>query len=226
MQSGIQTQLSFSQHANNINAKARSKCGLLFSQLPIHNIPLNLVLDLFDSFILPIFSYGLPIWHNSCSNAAIQAINSTFTKFLKRYLQIPLHSNNSLVHFITSTVPLSVRLRTMVPNMTGSLSFPECLHGHKLSFISPHHDPPNSIELASQELLTSIPSSFWLSKTYHSIPSNKKSRRTLCRELFHSEHFKICKSSSFHPSPTVSCICIYCEGHAHLYHMRYCPILM
>ena len=45
---GFSTQLSFTQHVQTINSRARAKCGLLFAKLPIINLPLNLVIDLFS----------------------------------------------------------------------------------------------------------------------------------------------------------------------------------
>jgi len=104
---GFSTQLSFTQHVQTINSRARAKCGLLFAKLPIINLPLNLVIDLFSVFIMPIYLYGLPLWFENCATSSFQAINSTFTKYLKRYLLVPTHSNNASVHFLTSTLPLS-----------------------------------------------------------------------------------------------------------------------
>jgi len=210
-------QLSFSEHARMINAKARSKCGLLFSRLPLQQLPLNMVLELFDVFILPVYTYGLSLWIINCAESALQSINSTYTKFLKRYLQIPNFSNNAIVHFLSSTTPLSDKLRNMAPNITGSLSFPHCLHGYKISFldISPSPSPT--------DIYKDIPSTFWLSRTFFSLPVCQKSRRRLCRELLDLDHFQICQTTTFHPSPTLSCICTLCGNHAHTYHARFCP---
>ena len=94
-------QISFSQHAHIINSKARAKCGALLASLPLSNLPLPLILQLFDVFVLPTFTYGLPMWLSNCSASSLQAVDATFSKYLKRYLQVPLHSNNSITHFLS-----------------------------------------------------------------------------------------------------------------------------
>ena len=61
------TQLSFSQHAESLNQKASSKCGLLFSNLTNTNLPLHVILELFNCYILPTYRYGLTLcmaWKN------------------------------------------------------------------------------------------------------------------------------------------------------------------
>ena len=174
------TQLSFTKHAQNITSKARSKCGLLFARLPISNLPLNLVIDLFSIFILPIFLYGLPLWFENCSTASLQSIDATLTKYLKRYLLVPAHSNNATIHFLTSTLPLSKNLRRAAPNAIRSLTFPSILHGHRLSFF-----PNSSQELNDTddrlEILERSPSTFWLSRIPFSIPLYPQARKRLFR---------------------------------------------
>jgi len=218
------TQLSFSQHAKTINMKARAKIGLLFSKLPILDLPLPLVLDLFSVFILPIYTYGLPLWLSNCSTSSLQMIDSTFTKFLKRYLLIPAHANNSTIHFLTSTIPLSKRLTRAAPNAIGAFSFPPILHGTRLSFFP---DPSQEMDRGEdlQEVLKSIPSPFWMSRMPMSIPTYRKSRRRLLREILDLDHHTLCQSTTFHPHPLPSCICTHCNEHAHYYHDRYCKVL-
>ena len=178
-----------------------------------------MLLELFDVFVLPVLTYGLPLWITSCSESSLQAINAVFTKFIKRYLQIPTHSNNAIVHFLTSTIPLSERLKMMAPNYIGSLSFPTTLHGCQISFLS--NPPP----IAVWNCLDNIPTTFWLSKTFLSLPICQKSRRRLCRELLDCNHHNLCKNSTFHPSPSPNCICIHCNQNAHAYHDRYCEVI-
>ena len=214
------TQLSFSQHARTLTSKARSKCGLLFSRLPILDLPLQIVLDLYSAFILPIFTYGLPLWLSNCCASTLQMVDSTFTKFLKRYFMVPPHSNNAKIHFLSSTIPLSNHLKIIAPNVMGALSFPTILHGIQLSFT-----PDSSHETAGEalETLKKIPSTFWLSRILpSSMPSNRTSRKRLMREILDSDHFRICQTSTFHPYPLPSCICTHCGANAHLYHQRYC----
>ena len=218
------TQLSFTQHAKNIDSKARAKCGLLFTKLPLLDLPLNLVVELFSIFIMPIYMYGLPLWISNCSSSSLQMINATFTKFLKRYLLIPTHSNNACTYFLTSTIPLSTHLKRIAPNAIGSLSFPPILHGIRLSFLP---EPSQSINASEdfEEILQAIPSQFWLSKMTSTIPMNRRNRRHLLREIFDSDHDKVCQSSSFHPHPLPTCLCIHCGKEAHYYHTRFCQPL-
>jgi len=216
----LSVQLSFSQHGRNINSKARAKCGLLFTKLPLQNLPLDIVLELFKVFILPSYSYGLALWSSNCSNSVFQSINATFSKYLKRYLQIPTHSNNAIVHFLTSTTPLSETLKNLAPHTMGSFTFPTEMHGHKLSFLQ--HENGNH---ESANVLESIPTEFWLSRNLHSIPARQNLRKSLCRDVLDSDHFLICKTPTFHPTATYSCICKLCNNHAHMFHHRYCNVL-
>ena len=170
-------------------------------------------------FILPVYSYGLPLWLTNCADSSIQSINATFTKFLKRYLQVPYFSNNSIVHFLTSTTPLTEKLNQIAPNLIRSLSFPTSLHGHRISFLSCVSPP------TLRSSFETIPSTFWASRMFHSLPVCQRARKRLCRELFDLTHFDICQTKTFHPSPTPSCICIHCGGHLHAYHDRQCQNL-
>jgi len=213
-------QLSFSQHGRNINSKARAKCGLLFSKLPLQNLPLDIVLELFKVFILPSYTYGLALWSSNCSKSVFQSIDATFTKYLKRYLQIPTHSNNAIVHFLTSTTPLSEKLKYLAPHTIGSITFPNEMHGHKVSFFQ-----CENVIFESATTLESIPTEFWLSRNLHTIPARQNLRKRLCRDVLDADHFLICKTSSFHPTATLSCLCKFCHDHAHMFHHRYCTVL-
>ena len=122
---------------------------------------------------------------------------------------------------------ISKALKLIAPNYIHSLSFPEAFHGHKLSFLSTTTDnPTTSAYTVFQNLISNIHPSFWLSKTFHTLPTNQKSRRRLCRELFDADHHKICETKKFHPYPTTTCTCISCGKHAHLYHDRYCEFVI
>ena len=175
------------------------------------------VLELFDIFIIPTFTYSLSLWTSKCATSVLDSIDATYSKFLKRYLQVPAHSSNKIVHFLTSTIPLSKRLRQLAPHNIGALSFPPEMNGHRLTFLK----GDNSAEEA-ENIYESIPSTFWLSRNLHTIPTSQKLRRRLCREVLDSEHHLICKSTTFHPTPTDSCICLYCSNHAHMFHHRFC----
>ena len=152
----------------------------------------------------------------------MQGVDATLTKYLKRYLQIPTYSNNDTVHFLTSTIPLSKRLKSSAHSHIKNLCFPNALHGHKLSFLSTQQIPSNDYQAATTEILERIPTTFWLSRSYKALPSNQRARRALCRELLDSDHLSICSMTTFHTSPTPSCRCTVCGSHAHTYHIRDC----
>jgi len=170
--------------------------------------------------ILPIFTYGLPIYITNCSNSTLQSIDATFLKFLKRYMQIPPHSNNAIVYFITSTITLSEQLQHLSPHTTHAISFPPGFNGYKLSFLSSHtsNEVSPTIEF--------VPSTFWMSRNLHVIPTHKSIRRRLCREVFDTEHHLLCKTTTFHPHSTLTCLCKFCNEHAHIYHERYCKMTL
>merc|ERR1711867_371958 len=160
-------QLSFTKHANYLSAKAKSRCALLFSKLPVNYLSLPVVKAIFDVFILPIFHYGLPLWINSCSSSSQKTINAVYTRFLKRYLGLPMFSNNAIVHHITDTAPLALKLKYQAPALLSSFKFPSCLSGHKLSFTPIDHDY-NLLITA----LSSIPTFFWRSRMFDSLPTD------------------------------------------------------
>jgi len=113
------TQLSFSAHLLNITTKANSRCGTLMTRLPIKDLPLNLALQLFNCYALPLFRYGVAFWIGSCSPSSQQTANACFTKFLKTYLGVPYHANNAITHFLTNTCPLSNTLKNWLHTALG-----------------------------------------------------------------------------------------------------------
>ena len=210
------TQLSFSRHVESLIVKARSRIGLLFSKLPIMGLPIDIALKLFDTYISPIFLFGVALWMSNCSNSSKQSLDAVFTKFLKRYLCIPQWTNNATTYFVTQTIPLSSYLKIRAPHMIRGLVFPDCLSGLKLTFLKPETDSP-PINLVQQ-----IPSSFWLSKTFVSLPSNHYYRKRLCHEIFDLTHREYCKNTKFHKCSEPNCSCVVCGGHVHPFHARMC----
>ena len=159
------------------------------------------------------------MWSSNCSASSLLAIDATFTKYLKRYLQVPQHSNNNIVYFLTSTNSLSSKLKTMSPQVTGALNFPEELHGHQLTFLSsPPDNNPSVIDISG------IPSWFWMSRIFKNLPTGSKARRNLCREILDSDHYTLCHNTTFHVSPSLDCKCIHCGQNAHYYHERFCML--
>ena len=210
-------QLSFTKHLKNSINKADSRCGYLFGKLQLKNLPLPLVLQVFDCYILPLFLYGLPLWINNCNKSSLSALDAVFTKFLKRYLGVPKFVNNSLVHFLCNTRPLSHRLYNAGPDLLKSISWPNTLSGHQLSFAyipeSTLHNP-----------IPSIPSHFWNSRIFHQLPSNPNLRKSLCFDLLDLNHYSRCSSKYFHLIPHHSCFCIHCKEPLFPYHAFHCPV--
>jgi len=203
-------------HLESLNTKASSKCGLLLSKLTPYDLPLHIVLDLFNCYILPTYKYGLCLWFGRTSEATMDAANAVFTKFLKRYLGIPFHSNNSITHFITNTEPLSFILQNIYPQSFTSLSFPACLHGIQLS------QSTNNPEIYNP--LPKIPSYFWRSRFTGILPTYSKSRKFLCQEIFDTLHTDMCINPSFHLISS-ECICMACGDNMTHYHHYFCEFV-
>ena len=107
------TRLSFTEHIKRLISKVQSKIGLLNAKIPLKRLPLKTVLKVFDVYLLPCFSYGNSFWISKTIKNSETAVNAVFTKFLKRYLGIPNHCRNSIVHHITETKPLFLTLKDL-----------------------------------------------------------------------------------------------------------------
>jgi len=210
------SQLSFTKHLEILNSKAASKCGFLLSKLKPCNIPINIVLDLFNCYVLPTYRYGLALWLGKCFANSVAAMNSVFTKYLKMYLRLPFHANNSICHYITETQPLNETLQSLLPASFSSLKFPEILNGIKLTMND------NKYPTSLYDPIPSVPTFFWRSKTYFKIPTYAHSRKALCHEIFDITHRDICTNENFHPYATLDCRCALCGGVASYYPQYFC----
>ena len=210
------SQLSFTSHLESLNSKAASKCGFVLSKLKSYNVPINVVLDLFNCYALPTYRYGLALWHGKCSENSITAMNAVFTKYLKRYLGLPYQANNAICHQVTNTQPLNNTLESLIPSSFSSLRFPEALNGLKLTINE------NKYETNAYNPVTHVPTFFWRSKSYAAIPTYYRSRRTLCREIFDFTHYDICINAKFHVNPSCDCRCGTCGEEASHYHQYFC----
>ena len=92
----------------------------------------------------------------------------------------------------------------------------ECMSGLQLSFLQVSEIPVN------YNPLPEIPSSFWGSRKFDALPSDPFYRKKLCREIFDLNHTEICKIKTFHKFYETTCVCLFCGGHVHPYHERYC----
>ena len=150
-------QLSFTRHVENLNSKASSRCGLLLSKLSNLNIPLNVFLELFNCYILPTYTYGLNLWLGRASDGVMEAANSVFTKFLKRYLGVPYRAHNSITHFLTQSDPLSTILQQQYQKSFSSLTFPSCTNGLQLSQTTRIPELYNPLPYSDQSVEIALP---------------------------------------------------------------------
>ena len=94
-------QLSFSKHIQALNIKAKARIGLMFTRLPLKELPLSKVMRLFEIYIQPIYSNGIALWMTRFAKNLFEQIDTVLLKYLKRYLMIPAHSNKSFTYHIT-----------------------------------------------------------------------------------------------------------------------------
>ena len=211
------TQLSFSKHVSKLNAKARSKIGMLFAKLPIRHLPLDLALKLFHIYVVPTYTYGLPIWMSSVSKTSLKQIDTVFLKFLKRYLGVPDYSNNAIVYHITETTPLSEHLKFLAPKSLGSILVPEELDGYKLQFLQ---QIPQTEEFDN---VKDIPTWFWLSRQIYKLPTSYFYRKKILREVLDLNHKHSCLQAKFHAKiETEKCLCQKCNTQMSYFHYRFC----
>ena len=214
------TRLSAAKHVDHMLSKANARVGLLFAQLPLKSVPLNVAISLFNIYILPILTYCSSVWVPNLCESSRTKINSLYTKFLKRYLGVPYSVHNSLVHFVTGTIPLSYTLQHFARKSFYKIQYPAGVEGIQFSV------PSEVIEEYDQ--MSCIPSYFWLSRQMDGdrpLPINPDSRRALIYELFDLFHPHICTKEEFHVHSDAECLCKLCGESAQRYHFRECAAL-
>ena len=173
----------------------------------------------FVCYILPLFEYGLVVWiSGKYSSSAEKLVNATFTKFMKRYLNLPLFTNNSLIHHLTNSTPLMTLLKKLSQPRTRSVYLPSCLNGIQLTFFN---NLPTEEEILDKPPWQDIPTYFWRSRMVWRLPSSKQFRRMLCREICDSSHYEHCKTTAFHATTEMDCKCKYCDEYLNAYHFDY-----
>jgi len=96
----LSPQLSYSNHINAMTIKAKARIAYLYLRLPLYDMSLELVVKIFETYVLPIFTYCAPIYaSNVQSQNAIQKLNAVFTNYLKRYLGLPKYALNAAIHY-------------------------------------------------------------------------------------------------------------------------------
>jgi len=217
------TQLSASKHLKSVISKCNSRIGQLFYKLKIDHATLELALKIFQTYITPVIEYGLPVWLPKVSRSAQGKLDSLFTKYLKRFLCIPYSIENSLVHHITQTAPLSDYLHHVHPRRFLSMSFPSGLQGIQFP-IPPDKTPP------IPPLIEELPQYYRDAPTsVQAIPLEPSNKRMLLYDKLDIIHYHLCKNSSFHSTSMVGldegCSCKFCGKRAVHFHHRNCSIL-
>lgn len=210
------SQMNFASHIGYIMEKARSRIGFLMAKVDLRSLDINVVLQIFGVYVTPIFDYGLPLWASGCSKSNWKQIDAIFTKFLKFYLGLPKFANNKLVYFLTQTVPLSNFLQERAPNGLKKLMFPSFLDGFQLSYPNLLKSPDPFV--SAVEFPPWVP---WITDIIK-LSSKFDLRRKFARSVSDIIHYDLCKTSSFHPHPCDSCICVLCDAPAVPYHYLKC----
>ncbi|CAL4075680.1 unnamed protein product, partial [Meganyctiphanes norvegica] len=73
-----------------------------------YNLPVDIVLDLFDKMILPILLYGCEIW----GFEDIDCIEIFYRKFLKYVLRVNMQTTNCMVYGETGRKPLGLKIKS------------------------------------------------------------------------------------------------------------------
>ena len=139
-------QLSFACHARALVSKARARIAYLFMSLPLRKMSLEIVVRIFETYLLPVFSYCAPIWTYNLNGNSIQSMNSVFTSYLKRYLGLPKYLHNAAVHYYCKTWPLYNAVKFAARNAVSRIQFrANSLDGLQLSFVIESYVPPMNL---------------------------------------------------------------------------------
>jgi len=122
----LSPQLSYSNHIDYCVTKAKSRIAYLYLTIPIYEMPLEIVVQIFQVYLLPIFTYCSAIWsYNVNSQNAIQKLNAVFTNYMKRYFGIPKYAHNAAIHFYSGTWPLYNAIKHSASQSIPKINFPE-----------------------------------------------------------------------------------------------------
>ena len=215
------TQLRFSVHAQSLCRRATAKIGLLFPRLKLQLLPLPLVIEVFNVYILPMFTYGLFIWYPHISDNAVSMVNAVFSKFLKRFLRIPKQACNDLTYFIADSQPLKITLNNLLQKSFLSLKLPPEFSGFKP--LSASSIPRTTEAYVAME---NVPSYFWHNSIPGYVSSNPSFRHSAYRLTFDSAHYQYCSNGSFHLQKVYehcNCTCRFCGDTCGIFHFQICP---
>ena len=171
-----------------------------------YNMTLELIINIFQTYLMPIFAYCAAIWINDMrSENAKQKLNAIFTNYIKRYLGIPKHANNAALHYYCGTWPLFYALKNQARAAVQNIKFPSnCLDGYQPTFANPDPLAPYVPEIE-------MPNDFPRKKVHFS--RNRFYRKKQFSDIFNINHHKLCSIEKFHTQITLKCKCTFC-GHA------------
>ena len=212
------SQLKFYAHVEHVLQKAKAQIGMIFAKTPIKEVNLNLALNLFQCYIMPIFEYNLMVWTADFRKSMDKDINSVFLCYLKRWLGLPYSTRSSMVYHLTQTAPLTQTLLEKAQeklNKVEEINLSLKLDHRELLVVK---DRERKV-MDPYKIVENVPSGFWKSKMITNLPVKFYYRRNICKEIVDSDHWKICKLSDFHThSLGEECICIFCEEHCSWFH--------
>ena len=178
----LSSQMSYSSHLQNLVMKANTRIGLLYSRLELQKMPVEVLKKIFGCYILPVFQYGLVLWlTGTFSSTAEQLVNSMFTKFWKRYLNLSQSTNNAQVYFLTNTIPLMEILKKISQQGTGSI----CVY-HLAWMEFSCHSSTDFLQLILMKIslfgAISQPTYFWRSREIWKLPVKLENTGKSCAE--------------------------------------------
>ena len=198
-------QLSFTEHLKKIMSKAKAKIGQIFARLKKMNMKLKIAKKIFECYVLPTFSYGGVLWFGKTSIAQTMAMESMFTKYLKRYLGISYAANNATIYYLTTSFPLTNQIAMLAERSKINLKDQLCpiLPNTNLITLQASERLDKDTYFSNcfeKEIIAKIPSMFWRSIPIFNIPSNFRHRKHIITEALDLNHYKTCKSAKFHTS--------------------------
>ena len=205
------TQLKFYAHVEHLLIRAKAKVGMLFAKTPIKEVKLELVLKLFQCYVLPIFEYNLVVWSVDFRASLDKDINSIFSICLKRWLGVPYVTRSSIVHFLTQTAPLTNTLLEKAEEKVkkiNEINLSLELDNEELLLVKDRTRRP----LEEYRAFERIPTNFWVSEILKGeFPANFSYRKTVCKRIVDADHWKTCVNPDFHTHSLEKCKCIFCN---------------
>lgn len=214
-------QLASTKHVAQTISKCNGRIAKLFALLPLKDIPLPVALKVFNIFIRSMIQYCLNVWLPGASKTSISRLNSTFTKYLKRFLGVPYGTVNNAIHRITGTVPLSESLAAALENR--STRYPAIMSGIKINNGQIPLSTPDPLALPEWMNLCPIP--FPSAENLPILNTPKRALLYSALDLFHAQICSTRKCSHLSGNTLEPCICKLCNELIEAYHPMTCSRL-